>query len=546
MWTFWLGGARKEIIAYKENKGVWIPNYQEMANMTKTRVALEIHPKARAPHQPCTLIIFGVTGDLAARKLLPALYNLRCEGLLPTQFHCIGVARRPKSETEIRTDLRAAVAEFSRTQPLNEEILREFETSITYQMISFEEDAGYIQLKEQLEQLELKQGLVGNRVFYLSTAPSFFPVIVEKLKSHNLVYDTKDKVAPWSRVIIEKPFGRDLDSALALQAHVDHYLDESQVFRIDHYLGKETVQNLMVFRFGNHIFESLWNNQHIDNVQITMSEDLGIGRRGSFYEEAGQLRDIVQNHMMQLLSLLAMEPPASLKADAVRNEKIKVLESIRPFPIDAIDQFAVRGQYSPGLIDGQAVASYREEHNVNSQSEVETFLALKLFIDNWRWSGVPFYLRTGKRLARRTTEIVVVFKTVPSALFQSDDPQTNHLRIRIQPDEGIALSLNCKIPGMTGAVQPVTMNFCYSDYFNAAPPEAYERLLCDCFLGDTTLFARKDEVAQSWRLLTPVLQHWERAPADDFPNYPAGTWGPVSSDILLARAGHQWCKPDRK
>lgn len=513
--------------------------------MTKMRTALEDPSRARALIQPCTLIIFGVTGDLAARKLLPALYNLRRQDLLPAQFRCIGVARRAKSEAEIRGDLRAAVAEFSRAQPIDEPLWGEFEQSIGYQTITFEEDAGYIELRDRLAGLEREQNAVGNRVFYLSTAPSFFPKIVENLKKHQLVYDRSESSNPWSRVIIEKPFGRDLQSALELQAHVDRYLDESQVFRIDHYLGKETVQNLMVFRFGNHIFESLWNNQHIDNVQITMSEDLGIGRRGSFYEEAGQLRDIVQNHMMQLLSLLAMEPPASLRADAVRNEKIKVLESIRPFPPDAIDQFAVRGQYSPGLIGGAAVAGYRGELDVAPQSEVETFLALKIFIDNWRWSQVPFYLRTGKRLARRTTEIVVIFKSVPSALFKSDDPETNHLRIRIQPDEGIALSLNCKVPGMTGAVQPVTMNFSYSDHFGATPPEAYERLLCDCFLGDTTLFARKDEVAQSWRLLTPILQHWEKNPAEDFPNYPAGTWGPVASDILLARSGHRWCKPDR-
>lgn len=517
-----------------------------MNTMLNWSTALGDHPKSRAPHQPCILIIFGVTGDLTARKLIPALYNLRRDRLLPDKFHCIGVARRPISDEETRASLREAVVKFSRTQPIDEAIWTDFEKNISYQTAAFEDDQGYCALKKRIEDVEREFGIGGNRVFYLSTAPSFFPTIIEKLSTNALIYNVREGGTSWSRVIIEKPFGHDSTSAMELQAHISRYLDESQIYRIDHYLGKETVQNLLVFRFGNHIFESLWNNRNIDNVQITMSEDLGIGRRGSFYEEAGQLRDIVQNHLMQLLAMLAMEPPASLKADAVRNEKVKVLESIRPIPTAKIDEFVIRGQYGPGLIDGGVVPGYRGELAVDPQSNVETFLAMKLFIDNWRWSQVPFYLKTGKRLARRTTEIVVVFKMVPSALSQSANPQPNLLRIRIQPDEGIALGLNCKVPGMTEAIRPVTMNFSYKDQFNAEPPEAYERLLCDCFLGDSTLFARKDEVAESWRLLTPVLEHWAESPPQDFPNYPAGTWGPVSADILLAKSGHEWIQSVKK
>lgn len=512
--------------------------------MSSPKATLNDHQKARAPHLPCTLIIFGVTGDLTARKLIPALYNLQLNGLLPSKFNCIGVARRPFVDEEIRANLKKAVEEFSRTQPIDIALWNDFEKKIFYQQVYFEEDEGYQDLKKGLEQLEGQAKEDANRVFYLSTAPSYFPAIVEKLRAHNLIYDAR-LPGPWSRVVIEKPFGHDLDSALRLQMHVQRHLDESQIYRIDHYLGKETVQNLLAFRFGNHIFESLWNNQHIDNVQFTMSEDLGIGRRGAFYEEAGQLRDIVQNHMMQLLALVAMEPPASFKGDAIRNEKVKVLESIRPIPIDAVDDFAIRGQFGPGLISGQAVSGYRQEQNVAVDSKVETFVALKLFIDNWRWSGVPFFLRTGKRLPKRTTEIAISFKSVPAIFFQSSNPQTNVLTIRIQPDEGMGLSLNCKVPGMTGQIQHVGMNFSYNDYFKTASPEAYERLLCDCFLGDNALFARKDEVEQSWRLLTPILERWKEVPGD-FPNYPAGTWGPIAADILLAKSNHTWVKLDRR
>lgn len=512
--------------------------------MSCPKAALIDHQKTRVPQQPCTLVIFGVTGDLTARKLIPALYNLKKDNLLPQKFNCIGVARRPFSDEEICNLLKTAVAEFSRSLPLEDRIWEEFAKNLTYQTVIFEEDAGYEMLKKKLESLEIADQREANRVFYLSTAPSFFPAIVEKLKAHNLVYKPSDQ-GPWSKVIIEKPFGRDLNSALSLQSHVEKQLDESQIYRIDHYLGKETVQNLLVFRFGNHLFESLWNNQHIDNVQITMSEELGIGRRGTFYEEAGQLRDIVQNHMMQLLALLAMEPPASLKGDAIRNEKVKVLESIRPIPLDQVDEFAIRGQFGPGLISGQAVPGYRQELNVAHDSNVETFVALKLFIDNWRWSKVPFFLRTGKRLPKRTTEISVAFKSVPGNLFQSSNPKSNTLTIRIQPDEGIGLSLNCKVPGMTGQIQHVGMDFSYNDYFNSASPEAYERLLCDCFLGDNALFARKDEVAQSWRLIDPIIERWQEK-AIDFPNYPAGTWGPIAADILLAKTDHTWVQLDKR
>lgn len=479
---------------------------------------LQEETRSKKSADPCILVIFGATGDLTGRKLLPALYNLARDGQLPSHFACVGFARREKSNAIFRDEMKNAVSQYSRVKPLDQDLWETFCEQIFYHQSEFHEDEGYEKLNALLKDLDIRLGTKGNRVFYLSTQPSFFPLIIEKLSQHRLIYDPGLIHDKWSRVIIEKPFGHDLESAISLQNEISRHLNETQIYRIDHYLGKETVQNLLVFRFTNLIFESLWNHNHIDNIQITVSEELGIGTRGRFWEEAGMMRDIVQNHMMQLLSLVAMEPPISLKADAIRDEKVKVMESVRAFPLNELEQFAVRGQYGSGYIDGTEVKAYRQEENVDPASTVETYVALKLYIDNWRWDGVPFYLRAGKRLPKRCTEIAITFKNAPGFLFKNGKPiDQNILVIRIQPDEGISLKMNCKIPGLTTTVQPVKMDFRYGAYFGAPPPEAYERLICDCMSGDSTLFARADEVMASWRLLTPVLNRWKEEPPKNFP-----------------------------
>lgn len=491
---------------------------------------------------PCILVIFGATGDLTGRKLVPALYNLSREGQLPGHFCCVGFARRDKTNEQFREEEHQDVSEFSRVKPVDEEIWKSFSEQLFYHKSEFHEDEGYERLSCLLNDLDHRFGTKGNRVFYLSTQPSFFPLIIEKLSQHNLLYDANKVKDRWSRVIIEKPFGHDLNSALDLQKQITQHLDESQIFRIDHYLGKETVQNLMVFRFTNPIFESIWNNKNIDNVQISASEDIGIGSRGRFWEEAGMLRDLIQNHMMQLLSLVAMEPPINLKADSIRDEKVKVVESIRPFPIEDLDNYIVRGQYGPGYINGEPVKGYRQEENVPPTSNMETYVALRLYVDNWRWAGVPFFLRAGKRLPKRCTEIAITFKDAPGYLFNVNGKKINHnvLVIRIQPDEGISLKMNCKVPGLATNIQPVKMDFRYGSYFGGGPPEAYERLICDCMAGDSTLFARADEVIASWRIFTPVLEQWQKTPPKNMPNYAAGVWGPPEADDLLERNGTHW------
>lgn len=490
---------------------------------------------------PCVLVIFGATGDLTARKLVPALYNLARSGQLPAHFACVGFARRDKSHEDFRKEMFEAVSQFSRTKPIDPNLWQSFSEQLFYHRSEFDNDSGYESLKVFLDQLDTKMGTRGNRVYYLSTQPSFFTSITEKLNHHGLIYDVEDS-RRWSRLIIEKPFGHDLSSAKQLQKDLTHHMDERQIYRIDHYLGKETVQNLLVFRFSNPIFESVWNSRHIDHVQITVSEDIGIGSRGRFFEEAGLLRDIIQNHMMQLLSLVAMEPPTSLKADAIRDEKMKVMESVRYFPVGDYDNAIVRGQYAPGYIQGEPVKGYRKEGNVDPNSSVETYVAMELYIDNWRWAGIPFFLRAGKRLPKRATEISITFKDAPGFLFekQNNKIDSNILVIRIQPDEGISLKMNCKVPGLSSPIQPVKMDFRYSSYFGSAPPEAYERLICDCMSGDSTLFARADEVLASWRLFTPILEHWQETAPSRFPNYPAGTWGPEEADRLIEKTGRKW------
>ena len=489
----------------------------------------------------CILVIFGATGDLTARKLIPAIYNLGKDGQLPAHFACVGMARREKSNLEFRQEMKEAIKKYSRTKECDENFWQSFCEKLFYHTADFDGDEGYESLKKLLSKLDSQFGTKGNRVFYLSTQPSYFTTIVEKISQHGLIKKANAEKEHWGRVIIEKPFGRDLKSAKELQQELSHYLNESQIYRIDHYLGKETVQNLLVFRFGNPIFEAIWNSHYIDNIQITVGEEIGIGTRGNFWEEAGLVRDIIQNHLMQLLTLVAMEPPANLDASSIRDEKVKVLQSIRALDLSNIDSCAVRGQYGPGFINGEAVEGYREENNVSKTSIVETFAALKLSIDNWRWSGVPFYLRAGKRLPKRSTKIVITFKKAPGFLFaDSGSIEPNILGIRIQPNEGIALKINCKVPALNTVIQPVKMNFQYSSYFGAAPPDAYERLICDCMTGDNTLFARDDEVFGSWQILSPLLTRWQEAPIDEFPNYLAGTWGPKKASEMLAKDGRSW------
>jgi glucose-6-phosphate 1-dehydrogenase len=507
---------------------------------------LEESDRQKKTVEPCIMVIFGATGDLTARKLLPAVYNLAREGELPAHFACVGFARRPKTNEQFRQEMLEAVEKFSRVKPVDKEVWKFFSEQLFYHQAEFHEDSGYDALKELLQSLDNKIGTKGNRVFYLSTPASYFPLIIGKLHAHGMIYNAQQVQDKWSRTIIEKPFGEDLPSAQKLQQELSKFLDESQIYRIDHYLGKETVQNILTFRFSNSIFESIWNNRHIHHVQITVAEEIGIGTRGKLWEESGMLRDIVQNHMMQLLCLVAMEPPTNLQAASIHDEKVKVLQALRPLPLEAEKLCAIRGQYGPGYIEGQDAKGYRQEENVDPKSNVETYVALKLLVDNWRWTGVPFYLRAGKRLPKRSSEIAIIFHYAPGYLFHTHTrhPEPNNLVIRIQPNEGISVKMNCKIPGLSNLLQPVRMDFSYQSYFGPTPPpEAYERLLCDCMSGDNTLFARTDEVLASWKLLTPLLQKWQAAPSDPFPNYASGTWGPAEADSLLTQDGCQWRLP---
>lgn len=492
--------------------------------------------------EPCVLVIFGATGDLTARKLIPAIYNLAREGLLSPQFACVGFARREKSHEQFRNEMKEAISKFSRVKPIDEHLWEQFQKQIFYHTSEFHDQEGFARLSSFLSELDQKMGTQGNRVFYLSTQPSFFPLVVENLHAANLLYPEEKVADKWSRIIIEKPFGHDLSSAFALQKDLTRFLNENQIYRIDHYLGKETVQNLLVFRFANSLFESLWNNRYIDHVQITVAEDIGIGTRGAFWEEAGFLRDILQNHIMQILSLVAMEPPANLSATAIHDEKVKAIRSIRPFDLTNLASEAVRAQYAAGYVAGAPVPAYREEKNVNPQSVVETYVAMRLYLDNWRWAGVPFYIRGGKRLPKKGTEVSIFFKHPPLVLFQHPGKRNepNVLTIRIQPDEGTSLKMNCKVPGSSNLIQPVKMNFQYGPYFGMTPPEAYERLILDCMLGDNTLFAREDEVFASWHLLSPVLEAWAKESPKEIPYYPAGSWGPIEANTLLKTDGRTW------
>jgi glucose-6-phosphate 1-dehydrogenase len=481
------------------------------------------------------VIIFGASGDLTKRKLLPALFHLEQSSLLPQEFSVVGVARRPLQD-EFAKDMREGILQFGGVKE-GDAKLDEFMKKISYHAMNFDDPEGYGKLKALLEDIDQKNGTRGNRLFYLATAPEYFADIIEQLGGHGMAKPPKGKV----HVIIEKPFGHDLESARQLNDEVNQVFAEDQIFRIDHYLGKETVQNILVFRFANGIFEPVWNRNYVDHVQITAAEDIGIEGRGPFYEKAGALRDVVQNHVMELLSFVALEPPVSFEADAMRREKVKVWRSVQPIHVMDV----VRGQYGPGKTDGAQVKGYRQEERVDPNSSTETFAALKLGIENWRWAGVPFYLRAGKRLAKRATEITIQFKQPPQLLFKNQsgpckDLQPNLITMRIQPDEGISLRFGAKVPSPNMEVCPVNMNFSYADAFGKSSANGYERLLLDAMLGDATLFAHRDGVEATWSLLTPILEYWASTKPRDFPNYAAGTWGPKSADELLARDGRAW------
>lgn len=493
---------------------------------------------------PCAVVIFGASGDLTKRKLLPALYNLAASQLLAPGSAVVGFARRPKSDEEFRAEQRRNVAEFSRRKPLDEAVWGTFASGLHYVESTFEDAAGYARLGAVLEGLDRERGTRHNRLFYLSVPPSEFAVILRHLREAGLVRDPDREAEGFSRVIIEKPFGADLASGEALNHELLAVFDERQVFRIDHYLGKETVQNLLVFRFANSIFEPIWSRAHVDHVQITVAEDLGVEGRGRFYEEAGATRDVVQNHLLQILSIAAMEAPVAFDADAVRDEKVKVVRALRPLAgVAEVAHATVRGQYTRGGADGREVPGYLEEQGVARGSRVETFVAMRAFVDNWRWGGVPFYLRAGKRLQKRVTEVALHFKPVPHALFVAGAGRVEPdvLSIRIQPDEGITLRFMSKVPGAQTTLRPVTMDFKYGTSFGGAGPEAYERLLLEAMLGDATLFARSDEVRAAWSWITPVLQAFGELDAPEA--YAAGSWGPPSADALLARDGRGWRRP---
>ena len=496
----------------------------------------------RRKAEPCTIVIFGASGDLTARKLIPALYHLFAEKALPTPFRVVGFARREKTTESWRAELRAALDQFSRTKPVDNAIWDAFAANIFYTMGDLTDREAYKKLAADLSGFN-DERLRRNLLFYLATSPSQFAEVVEHLHNADLLH-REESGAHWQRIVVEKPFGHDLKSAEALNADLTRYAHEKQVFRIDHYLGKETVQNILMFRFSNSIFEQLWNRQSIDHVQITVSEKLGVGGRGGYYEESGAIRDMVQNHLLQVLSLVAMEPPVSLDAEPIRDEKVKLLKSIRA--ITDVPSQIVRGQYFAGMIDGQIRPGYRQETKVASDSNIETYVALKLWIDNWRWSGVPFYLRTGKSLPLSASEVRVQFRNTPHVLFAAACGQNldaNALTLRLQPNEGISLRFNGKVPGTSLQVRPVRMHFSYDSEFGAYTPEAYERLLLEALSGDATLFIRRDEVETAWRIVDSIRKGWEGKALSNREFYSAGTWGPVAADDLLAQAGHRWRDP---
>jgi len=491
------------------------------------------------PAPPCTMVIFGAGGDLTKRKLIPALYNLAKGKLLPQEFAIIGVSRENFSSDDFRQRTGQEIREYA-TSEVEQASWDQFVKRLYYTPGDFKDPELYKKLGDLLVQAEKEQNTHGNCLFYLATSPTFFPIVVKQLGAAKL---TNEENGKWKRVVIEKPFGHDLDSAVALNREIGLVLREDQVYRIDHYLGKETVQNILAFRFANGIFEPVWNRRYVDHVQVTVAEELGVEMRGDYYEHAGALRDMVPNHIFQLITLTAMEPPISFDAQAVHDEQTKILRAVQPLNPEKVLDHAVRGQYGEGEIDGKHVPGYRTEPNVDPASTTETFVALALNIDNWRWAGVPFYLRTGKRLPTRSTEIVIRFRRPPFVLFRKTSVEKiapNELVINIQPNEGISLSFEAKVPGPIVRLGAVNMDFQYSDYFGTTPSTGYETLLYDCMMGDPTLFQRADMVEASWTIVQPIIDLWKALPPRDFPNYAAGSWGPEQAHELLRREGREW------
>jgi len=487
---------------------------------------------------PTILVIFGAGGDLTWRKLTPALFDLFLDEFLPQSFTILGVDIKEMEDDEFRAHLRQGVDQFSRRGSPNDQDWQTFSKNISYLAADFTTDDFYSDLAKWLAQKDKEWGVHASRVFYQATPPRFVESIVNQLGKAKLVHNRKN-----TRIVLEKPFGRDLDSARELNDMLTKVFTESQIFRIDHYLGKETVQNILAFRFANALFEPIWDRRYIDHIQITIAECVGVEHRGDYYDQAGALRDMVQNHLLQVLCLVAMEPPVSFEDEEIRNKKVDVLHAIRPIPQDRINEFAVRGQYGKGWVEGEKVAAYRDEAGVDENSDTESYVALKLFVDNWRWQDVPFYLRTGKRLATRISEVAIQFRPVPHQSFPTSamgDWQPNRLVIQIQPEEGILLRFQAKRPGPKVRLGPVDMRFNYRDAFRTIPPEAYETLLLDVMLGDATLFMRADQVEAAWKVVMPVLNGWNAVSPEDFPNYRAGSWGPEGAQALLASDGRSW------
>jgi glucose-6-phosphate 1-dehydrogenase len=505
------------------------------SNVNPLREGLRLE---RVP-DPHVMVLFGATGDLSHRKVFPALAQLWRTNLLPADWNCLAVGRRPYDDESFRADVATSLHANCRIQ-LDPEMEQQFLSRIAYHRGDFSDPAMYDSIYGKLDSMHVENGSESNLLFYLATQPSAFPQIVSELGRCGLDHEVHG--GGWRRIIVEKPFGRDLDSAIRLNREMLKVFREAQIYRIDHYLGKETVRNLLVFRFGNGIFEPLWNRRYVDHVQITVAESIGIEDRGAFYEETGAVRDVLQNHLLQLMSLVAMEPPATFAADALRDEKVKVLRAVGMMNQAEVAREVVRGQYGPGWIGGTAVRGYREAPEVDPESETETFVAGRFEVDDWRWSGVPFYLRTGKRMAKRATEIAIQFRDVPHRLFadMATDPQPNLLAIRVQPDEGILLRFGSKVPGLGLEIRPVTMDFTYGAAFSADTPDAYETLILDAMLGDQSLFTRADEVEAAWAIVSPIHDAWLDSPVPDFPNYAAGSWGPEEAMDLIERDGRRW------
>jgi glucose-6-phosphate 1-dehydrogenase len=524
-----------------------------MAQDTQSENKLKPHKIWQDGHvaEPCNIVIFGATGDLTQRKILPTLAHLMHNHPLPHEFCIVAFARRPLDDEKWRAMALESINQFMpEDDRLDSEAQKAFASRLFYCQSDINDPQGYRRLGDLLNKLDSEKETEGNRLFYLATPPALDPEVIHQLGNAGLSRPVHPQNnhdnSTWTRIVIEKPFGHDLASAQKLNRVLARVFHEDQIYRIDHYMGKETVQNIMAMRFANGIFEPLWNQKYIDHVQILVAEDLGIGTRAEFYEGAGAIRDIVQNHIMQVLCLTAMEPPAAFEADAIRDEKVKVLRAIKPFAPDEVAKNVVRGQYTAGTIDGQPVAGYKQEKGVDPNSTTETFVALKLFIENWRWADVPFYIRTGKRLPKRSTEVTIQFKRVPHQLYKPEETKglvPNRLTVRIQPDEGITLKLGAKVPGAAQELRSVDMSFFYNSAFGIQSPDAYERLIADCMIGDSTLFIRRDEIEASWRIIDSITSVWGHMPADTVYPYPAGTWGPEAARELIEKDGRSWDNP---